>query len=175
MLSRGIMLSKRRYALLSRRNPNSEKGFALVAAVLACLILLALAMLVIHLSTQDLRISTKVVGEKKAMSAAETGIHQLMRTFDPQATGGLGSFARTDVVVDAVNAPGDRYSIGTPTVPTTGPAFLPMAGYSIGGGQSWGQRRYDVDITGRNTSYSTRVDIGLGVGYGPIEISTMSR
>ncbi len=169
------MLNKRTYAILRRRHLNSEKGFALVAAVLACLILLALAMLVIHLSTQDLRISAKTVGEKKALSAAETGIHQLMRTFDPQATGGLGSFAATDVVVDTVNAPGDVYSIGTPTIPTQGPAFLPIAGYSIGGGQSWGQRRYDVDITGRNTSYATRIVIGVGVGFGPIEISTMSR
>jgi Tfp pilus assembly protein PilX len=169
------MLSKRTYHPLSRRDPESQKGFALVAAVLACLILLALAMLVIHLSTQDLRTSAKTVGEKKALSAAETGIHQLMRTFDPQATGGLGSFAATDVVVDTVNAPGDVYSISTPSTPTTGPAFLPMAGYSIGGGQSWGQRRYDVDVTGRNTSYNTQIVIGVGVGYGPIEISTMSR
>jgi hypothetical protein len=169
------MLLNRTSAILSRRNPDSEKGFALVAAVLACLILLALAMLVIHLSTQDLRISTKVVGEKKAMSAAETGIHQLMRTFDPQATGGLASFVKTNVVVDDVNAPGDRYDIGAPSLPTSGPAFLPLTGFAIGGGQSWGQRRYNVDITGRNTSFNTRVEIGVGVGYGPIEISTMSR
>jgi Tfp pilus assembly protein PilX len=169
------MQNKRTYAILSRRNPDSEKGFALVAAVLACVILLALAMLVIHLSTQDLRISAKVVGEKKAMAAAETGIHQLMRTFDPQATGGLASFAATNVAVDAVNAPGDVYTIGAPSVPTSGPAFLPMPGYSIGGGQSWGQRCYNADVTGRNTGYNTRIDIGVGLGYGPIEISTMSR
>jgi len=169
------MPHQKTYAILSSSNPNSEKGFALVAAILACLILLGLAMLVIHLSTRDLRISAQSVGEKKALTAAETGIHQLVRTFDPQATGGLSSFAVSNVVVDAVNAPGDVYSISAPSTPTSGPAFLPMTGYSIGGGQSWGQRRYVTQVTGRNTIYNTRVDIGVGVGYGPIEVSTMSR
>lgn len=155
-----------------RRIRDSEKGFVLMAAILACVILLALAMLVIQLSTQDLRISARVVGEKKAFSAAETGIHQLIQTFNPA---NLAASAATNIAVDAVNAPGDFYTIGAPAVPTTGPVFIPMAGYSIGGGQSWGQRRYEVDVTGRNTSYNTRVDIGVGVGHGPIEISTMSR
>jgi hypothetical protein len=139
---------------------------------MACLILLALAMLVIQISTQDLRISARTVGEKKAMSAAETGIHQLIKDFDPQ---NLASSAVSNVTVDAANAPGDFYSISAPYLPASGPAFLPLTGYSIGGGQSWGQRRYNVDVTGGNSSYGTRADIGVGLGYGPIEISTMSR
>ena len=175
MLFRGTMPGRSIYTLLHRRQIPSQKGFALVAAILACLILMALAMLVIHLSTQDLRISTKVVGEKKALTAAETGMHQLMRIFNPQATGGLASFAVANVAVDPTNAPGDFYTIATPSLPNWGPAFLPMPGYSIGGGQSWGQRRYDSTVTGTNTIYSTQVAIGVGIGFGPIEISTMSR
>ena len=166
------MMIDSKYNWLHGQNVTSEKGFALVAALMACLILLALGMLVIHFSTQDLRISAKTVGEKKAMAAAETGIHRLMQNFDPQ---NLTASALSNVAVDTVNAPGDFYTIGTPAVPTTGPAFLPMSGYSISGGQSWGQRRYKVDVTGTNTSYSTRAEIGVGIGYGPIEISTMSR
>lgn len=158
--------------MLSYRTIKTEKGFALVAAILACMILLALAMLVINLSTRDLRISAKTVGEKKAMTAAETGIHQLIINFNPQ---NLAASAVTNVAADAVNAPGDFYTVSVPTLPAAGPAFLPLTGFAIGGGQSWGQRRYSVDVTGTNTSYNTRVDIGLGVGYGPIEISTMSR
>ena len=64
---------------------NSEKGFALIAAIMACLILLALGMLVISLSTQDLRVSTKIVGDKRSSAAAEDGIHSLPQTFDPRA------------------------------------------------------------------------------------------
>jgi len=50
-----------------------------------------------------------------------------------------------------------------------------MSGYSIGGGQQWGQRVYSVDVTGRNTNYKTIVTIGTGIGYGPVESSTMMR
>lgn len=166
------MHNNRDYIILVRRNLASEKGFVLVAAVLACLILLALAMLVIQLSTRDLQISARSVGEGKAMAAAETGIHQLIQNFDPQ---NLSSSAVSNVAVDAANAPGDFYTISNPYLPTSGPTFLPLPGFSIGGGQSWGQRRYNVDVTGTNTAYNTRADIGVGLGYGPIEISTMSR
>lgn len=159
-------------ASASRRTP---RGFALVTALIATIIILALGILVFRLSTQDLKSSAATVGEKKALSAADTGIHRLMQNFDPQATGGLSGFAATDVPVDDVNAPGDQYSIGNPTTPTSGPAFRPMSGYSIGGGQSWGQKCFAVDVTGKNINYGTEVQIGIGLGYGPIEISTMAR
>ncbi len=149
-----------------------EGGFVLLAAILACMVLLALGMLVIHLSTQDLRVSARLVGDKKALSAAEYGIHAMTRSFDPA---NLAASAATNVQVDATNDPATKYTIGTPARPTTGPEMIPLVGYSIGGGQSWGQRRYDVAVTGMNTDYGTRVDVGVGMGYGPIEISTMSR
>jgi hypothetical protein len=108
------------------------------------------------------------------MMAAETGIHRMMQNFDPQ---NLAASAATQVPIDPdpTHDQSSVYSIGTPANPTSGPTFLPLAGYSIGGGQSWGQRRYVVTVTGQNTTYNTRVDIATGVGYGPIEISTMSR
>lgn len=163
----------------------SEKGIALVTAIMACVILFALAMVVIHLSTGDLRVSSKSVGDKKAMTSAETGIHRMMQNFDPQnLAASATSSTTTDAFqisgtwymrVDATNDPASVYNISTPATPATGPTFLPMTGYSIGGGQSWGQRRYEVNITGRNTNYNTQAQISTGVGYGPVEISTMSR
>lgn len=155
-----------------RTRLSSEKGFALVTAIMACVILFALAMLIINLSTGDLKVSAKAVGDKKAMSAAETGIHRTMQTFNPQS---LASTAVTNVQVDPANDPASVYTISTPTSPAVGPVFLPMQGYSIGGGQSWGQRRFEVNVEGRNTAYDTRVNIRTGVGYGPVEISTMFR
>ena len=168
---RGVGRAMRFRVLDSMSYERRERGFALVTAMIAAIIMLAMGILVIQLSTQDLKSGSATVGEKKALTAADTGIHQLMRTFDPQVT----QTVKTDVVVDEINAPGDRYSYGIPSVPTTGPAFLPMPGCSIGGGQTWGQKRFDVDVTGENIRYDTKVQIGVGVGYGPIEISTMSR
>lgn len=149
-----------------------EGGFALIAAILACMVLLALGMVVINLSTQDIRVSARVVGDKKALSAVEYGIHTVTQGFDP--TNPAASNV-ANVQVDAANDPSTKYTIGTPARPTTGPETIPLVGYAIGGGQQWGQDRYDVAVTGVNTAYGTEVDVGVGLGYGPVEISTMSR
>ena len=146
-----------------------EGGFALVAALLACLILMGLAILVISLSTQDLRVSAKLVGDKKAMAAAEAGIHMITQKFEPT------NLAAVQTNEGYVLDPHAIYSISAARRPTAGPASIPLAGFSIGGGQQWGQSRYVVDVTGRDTEYDTTVQIGVGIGYGPIEISTMSR
>jgi Tfp pilus assembly protein PilX len=154
-----------------KKNHN-EKGIALVTAILACVILFALAMLVIHLSTGDLRVSAKMSGEKKAAIAAEAGIHSLIQNLDPE---NLASASRSRVPIDSATDPNSVYSVSTPSTPTVGPTFVPMTGYSIGGGQSWGYRVYEATVTGEHLSYNTRVDIDIGVGHGPVEITTMSR
>jgi hypothetical protein len=106
------------------------------------------------------------------MAAAESGIHALTQNFDP---GNLMASALTNVQVDASNDPNSRYTVAAPTLPTIGPAILPMSGYSIGGGQMWGQERYNTTVTGTNTAYNATVQIDIGLGFGPIEITTMYR
>ncbi|MCX5834712.1 MAG: pilus assembly PilX N-terminal domain-containing protein [Deltaproteobacteria bacterium] len=149
---------------------NSQRGIALIVALLANVILLAVGVLAIHLSTRDIRASFAVVGDKKALAAAEAGIHQLAINFDPQT---LASQSRptTAYGVD----PATRYTISQPTQPTTGPAVIPMSGYSIGGGQQWGQERFLASVRGENTAYNSQVNINVGLGFGPIEMTTMSR
>lgn len=154
-------------SLRNKNKQNREGGFALVTALIACAILFALAMLVIYLSTGDLRISARSIGDKKAMNAAEAGIHRLTQTFNPL---NLAASAATNVQVDAANDPASRYTISTPTLPTSGPPSLHIAGYSIGGGTSWGQIRYNVNVEGINTTYGTKVDLLVGIGYGPVNI-----
>jgi Tfp pilus assembly protein PilX len=151
---------------------HSEKGIALVAALLAIMILTAVGILVFIVSTRDIRISSRLIGEKKAFSAAEAGIHSLMHSFDPA---NLAASAVSDVQVDPGNDPNSRYTIGTPSRPTSGPSSVPLAGYAIGGGQQWGQARYNVGVNGTNTSYNSLVRVEIGAGYGPIEISTAYR
>ena len=151
--------------------PSGRQGFALVTAILAIMILMALGFLALSVTTGDLKITGRVVGEKKALSAAETGIHRLMKNFNPET----GAGAETNVQVNAAVDPGSRYTIGAVTSPASGPVMLPLAGYSIGGGQQWGQRRYLASVTGSNTRYGSFVQIDVGLGFGPIEISTMSR
>jgi hypothetical protein len=159
---------------INKTRLSSEKGFALVTAIMACAILFALAMLILQLSTGDLRVSSRSVGDKKASIAAETGVQRVLTGFDPVT---LPS-ELTPVPVDSANDPSSVYSFAAPAPPSKEsgiPAFAPLTGYSIGGGQSWGQTRYGTTITGQNTGYSTRVQVDVGIGYGPVEISTMSR
>lgn len=147
-------------------------GFALIAALMAIWILTAVGILVFTVSTQDIRISGRLIGEKKAFSAAETGIHRLSQTLDPA---NLSGSAVSNVQVDATNDPASRYTVGTPARPASGPSTLPLAGYAIGGGQQWGQERFIARITGTNTTYNSMVQVDVGVGYGPIEITTIYR
>lgn len=151
---------------------DKEKGVALLMAIIATVIIIALVMLVFYISTSDLRSSAQTVGEKKALSAAEAGIHFLIQNFDP---GSPETVAVQRRPVDSNTDPGSVFTVTTPGTPSSGPMFLPLAGFSIGGGQSWGQRRYVSNVTGENTRYKTKVDISVGIGYGPIEITTMSR
>ena len=163
--------NKRKYNVSISQNSSSQKGFALVAAIMACLILLALAMLVIQLSTQDLRISSRTVGEKKAVIAAETGINVLLQNFDPSIPGNFNVATSSAVEIDAVNAPGDKYTISTPAgnPPARGPSSRQIKrGYAIGGEQSWCEAFYTVEVTGMNSIYNTRADISVGIGYSPV-------
>lgn len=139
-----------------------------MTALMACALLFALAMLILQLSTGDLQVSAKNVGDKKAAIAAEAGVQQVLTSFDPE-----NPPSATNAPVDAANDPSSVYSFATPAPPTSGPAFAPLAGYSMGGGKSWGQTRYGTTITGQNTRYGANVQVDVGIGYGPVEISTM--
>ena len=152
-----------------------ENGFALIAALMAILILTAVGILVFVISTQDIRISGRLVGEKKAFSAAEAGIHALTLILDPA---NLSASVVSNIQVDATNDAESRYSVNPPPTgwrPISGPSSLPLAGYSIGGGQQWGQERFNARVTGTNTRYNSMVQVDVGVGYGPIEITTVYR
>jgi hypothetical protein len=156
-------------------NRKYEEGFALIAALLAIMILTGVGLLVFAMSTQDIRISGRLVGEKKAVSAAEAGATSLSMTFDPS---NLASNAVSNVPVDSTNDPASQYSIGIPTPPapgTVGTALLPMTGYSQSGGQQWAQARYNAPITGSNTTYRSSVQVNLGLGYGPVAMTTTYR
>ncbi len=139
---------------------NSEKGFALIAAIIACVILLALGALVVALSTGDIKTSSRVVGDKRSMAAAEKGIHRMMQNFDPaNFASGVQTTVSEDLAVDAHS----QYEIGVPVA--TG--SRPMVGYD----QTWGLTTFNVNVMGQNTIYDTRVIIGVGLGYGPGDIS----
>jgi hypothetical protein len=133
-----------------------------VTALMACAILFALAMLIIQLSTGDLKVSARSVGDKKASIAAETGIQQALAGGDPK-----NLTASTDVPVDSVNAPGSVYSFSTPVLlpKDSGRTDSCPVGYDCSAKGGWTQERYRMMITGKNTRYDTKVEVEVGIGY----------
>jgi len=150
----------------------STAGFALIAALLAIIILTAVGTLAFVVSTQDIRISGRVVGEKKAFFAAEGGAHWLMGNFDPTNLAGLTVNAQK---VDSTNDPTSVFTVSNLNLATGEPETLPLPGFSTGGMQEWGQQRYVATVTGQNTAHGSNVPINLSLGYGPVEISTAYR
>jgi hypothetical protein len=150
----------------------SEQGFVFVLAILGIAMLLALGTLALTMSGRDVTISSRVVGEKKALSACESGIHSMMLNFNPV---NLAGSQTAEIQVNPAADPASCYIIDLPGRPDGGPGVIPLAGYSIGGGQMWGQTMYEVVVTGMNTAYNSRVQVGVGMGYGPVEFTTISR
>ncbi len=149
----------------------NEGGFALIAAILANLILLAVGIIAINISTQDLRISMKVVGDKKAMSAAEAAIHWVILNLNPE---NLGSVVKANRPLNELGSELDsrsRITITQPAPPTVGPLFKKIRGYDMSSNQ-WILLRYDTSVTGSNNDYQTSVTIELGLGYGPVDATS---
>jgi len=144
---------------------HSEEGFALIAAILASLILLAVGMLVISLTTGDLRSSVRVVCDKKALSATETGVQRLMESFNPD---NLAASAVSNAQADPSDTT-QQYTITAPVFSGLPPLYL--AGYSISaGGQGWGVNRYNAQVTGTNTTCNSTTAVNIGVGFGPVPL-----
>jgi hypothetical protein len=156
----------------------NEKGFALLAAIIASLILLAVGMLVINMATGDLIATSMTVGNKKALAATESGIHRLIQDFNPDSTTWT---AANNYTTDCASNPTDptyiwrsipggtdpntRFAICAPTVSSM--PFIPFPGFALG---EWGMMRYDVTVVGENTSYNSQDTVNVGVGYGPVPI-----
>lgn len=147
-------IKKHFYSLLNK------KGFALIAAILAILIITAVGLLVFTTTTQDIRVSTRVTGEKKAFSAAEAGIHQAIQNFTVGGTsGGDPNNPITWPQVDATTDPDTRYyySVGA----SSSGCIHPPAGFDI---EKWSEDLYAANVTGTNTRYGSTVQVKVGIG-----------
>jgi hypothetical protein len=156
-----------------------KEGFALVAAIIACLILLAVGMVAYLMTTQDSRTSLRVMGDKKAMMATESGIHRIIMYFDaanirPQTFDPAQTSWPVCLQVNAAADPASQYCFEQPHRPPFGD-IVPLAGYAIAGGQMWGQIKYNAIVTGQNTNYGGQAQVEVQFGYGPVEIDTTYR
>lgn len=140
----------------------SEKGFALVLALIACMILVALGALIMTLSTGDIRTSSQILGQKRAMIAAEKGIQRLVQQYNFD---NIPAVNQTTFAADLAVDPNSLYTISIPNA--TGTL------HPVGFGMEWQVSTYDVEVTGWNKQYggtdttpgASKVSIGVGIGH----------
>jgi hypothetical protein len=167
---------------------NNEKGFALLAAIIASLILMAVGVLVINMSTGDLRASSVTVGDKKVLAATESGIHRLIQDFNPDpatwtaannytSTGSCGSAYIWRAISSGASAGIDdntQFAICQPAPDTdsSGNALqrmtLPGDLLGCGGAGTCPEVilvRYCARVAGISTSYNLIKQVSIGIGY----------
>jgi len=150
---------------LIKRTSNSEQGFVLIVAIMAIVILTAIGFFALTMISGDLIISSRLTGERKALSAAESGVHAI--------------YASTSSIIDLVNA----YPTSTPsTCFQVDPTSDPSTCYTIqnarntyvqtpvgGGGQATNYKAfiYNTDITGKDSNYGSSATISIGISPAP--------
>ena len=146
------------HKVISRRLA-SQSGFALIVAIIAMMILIALGFFALTVSTQDIRISTRLVCERKAFSAAEAGVSEACRALDPHAP------ALIDwTEYDATNNPGVEFWVDKPDRDDDYPQ-INIPGFSLK--HAWAGSVFATEVTGRDTNCNSQTKINVGVAFSP--------
>ncbi len=140
---------------------SSEKGFVLIAALIAMMILMAVGFFALTVTSDDLKITSRLYGERKALSAAEAGVHDLCLVFDTSMN------ALTNVKIDAANDPKMTYSVTKPVSDPNIPS-VSATGSSIEGGKSWSFNVFNSVVTGRDASHGSLVRLDVGLRHGEV-------
>jgi Tfp pilus assembly protein PilX len=146
------------HKILSYRQ-KSEGGFVLIAALMAVMILMAVGFFILTTTSQDLRMSSRLVGERKAFSAAESGVHQICISLNPTAL-----VAGIPTYVDLIKDPSTSYTYTLPAQNATLPT-IPLAGFDMS--KAYVGSVYATTVTGSDASYNSKVSIDIGIVYSP--------
>ena len=133
----------------------SEKGFVLIAAIMAVIIMLALGFFILTTATQDILISARLVGERKALSAAEAGAMAVWASPSDLPTLVTAS-SNTSIQVDPVNDPNTSYTVNTALNNALPPVILP--GYPGG----YSSPVFTTIIVGKDSHYNSSASIEIG-------------
>jgi Tfp pilus assembly protein PilX len=154
------------HKILSYRQ-KAEGGFVLIAALMAVMILMAVGFFILTTTSQDLRMSSRLVGERRAFSAAESGVHQVCQLLNP-------ALPLLNYGLPAINAPqpvdplydsSTTYAITTAPVQSTTTPTIPLAGFDMS--KAYVGSVYATTVTGSDDSYKSKVSIDIGIVYSP--------
>jgi hypothetical protein len=138
----------------------SEKGSVLIVALMATLILIAVGFFALTVTTQDVRIAGRVVGERRALSAAESGAHAVLMQLNPAAL----AQQNVPVQIDPASDPAITYSYTQPIRNSTMPT-ISMPGFDLS--KAYVGAVFDTTVTGQDNNYGTTARIAMGSAYAP--------
>lgn len=147
------------YLVFSSKRLKSQDGFVLIAALMAVMILLAVGFFALTVTTQDIRVSSRLVGERKAMSAAEAGVNEICRSIDPANTAAI-----SNQKIDNTNDPTAEFDATAPVHNATYPT-LQIPGFDLT--KAYAGAVFNTTVTGRDTSYGSEAGIDVGVLIAP--------
>ena len=140
-----------------KRTVKSEQGFILLVAIMAAVILMAIGFFALTMISGDLMISARITGERKAYSAAESGVHAMYAS-SFNFTQLLSYANNTCTQIDPTNDPSTCYTVAV-TTNTNNQAM------GVGGGSctNCSSFIYNTDVTGYDTVYGSKVTISIGM------------
>jgi len=148
----------RRHLLkINNKRLKSQDGFVLIAAIMAVMILIAVGFFALTVTMQDIRVSSRLVGERKAMSAAEAGVNEICRSFNP-----FNLAAISGQKIDNTNDPAAEFDTTAPVHNNDYPD-LQIPGMPMG----YKSQVFDTTVTGRDTSYGSEASIDAGIVTAP--------
>jgi hypothetical protein len=136
----------------------SEEGFVLIVALMATLIMIAVGLFALTVTTQDVRIAGRVIGERRALSAAESGVHAVLMQLNPASPVSYGG------QIDPVSDPGISYTTSVPQRNDTMPT-ISMPGFDLS--RAYVGSVFDTLVTGRDNNYGATARIAMGSAYAP--------
>jgi hypothetical protein len=147
---------------LIREKQKSEKGFVFIVALIAVIVLIAIGFFALTMISEDLMISSRMVAERKAFSAAEAGAHAVFASIDLKNPFALNT--QKPVQVDPVNDPTLAYL--AQVVNTERQIVFPYENLNSA------SLVYEALITGRDTAYNSEVKLSIGMAPPPSQADT---
>jgi Tfp pilus assembly protein PilX len=146
----------------------SEQGFVLIVALFAMLLIIALGIYALNMSTNDIFVSTRMVGERRAFSASESCWNIFAATYDPSTYDPNSSSAPYSPTIDS-NDNDLRCNLTSTTIPSTP---ISLSGYEASGGETWVYLTWQLIVDGYDDRYLGHEQSQSVVGYGPVLGST---
>lgn len=142
------------------RKVSSENGFVLVVAIMAIIIMVAVGFFALTMISGDLMITSRLASERRAFSAAESGVHAVLSSLD------FDNLQAANVSNIRVVADDPTLVYSARTVPIR-QVYLP--GYDLSY-RSW---LHETIVTGRYTRDGSSVSLSVGAAASPVPADTL--